>query len=270
MVVIIAGLALFAFLGRKTLFPSEPSYQGKSLSAWAQQYGSNKWSNANPPATAEAELAIRQIGSNGIPFLLDQMQAGDSTFMPLLRTLMPRSWHDRYLLKDRSGDIRRVGAHGLAALGTNATAAVPALIHIATRHRDPDGRYLAVFTLRTLYSAAEPAIPFFIQCLTNWDATIRNEAAVGLANVSRQPEIAVPALIQYINRLQTPATPNSPWEIYSAINSLAEFGTNARLATPLLLTLLNDPSPEVREAANNTLPLIDAEAAAQAGAKRRQ
>lgn len=116
-----------------------------------------------------------------------------------LRTIVPQSWHQRLRLKDTSGDMRRVGAHGLAALGTNAPAAVPVLIEIATQHPEEDGRYLAVFALRTLGVAAEPAIPFFIQCPTNEVSIIRDEAAIGLGGMHHRPGIAVPNLIQYLN-----------------------------------------------------------------------
>jgi hypothetical protein len=157
----------------------EPVYNGKPLTAWAEQYGSNNWRPRRELAR-EAEFAIRQIGTNSIPFLLDMMRARDSELKKRLRQQLPRKWHDRLNLTDNSGNVRRTGAHGLAALGTNAPTAVPALIDLATQHPDEDGRYIAVFALRTLGPAAEAAIPFYIQCLTNKDGTIRNEAAVGL------------------------------------------------------------------------------------------
>lgn len=141
---LLMGLALFS--------GHEPTYQGKPLSGWAQQYGSNHWSGANRAADKEAEFAIQQIGTNSIPFLLDLIRARESALKKKLRTVVPQTWHDKLRLRDNSGKVRRVGAHGLAALGTNAAAAVPALIELATNHPDDDGRYIAVFAIRTLGS----------------------------------------------------------------------------------------------------------------------
>jgi hypothetical protein len=59
------------FLAWRFFYRPEPVYNRKPLSAWAQQYGSNHWSGTNRAADKEAELAIRQIGTNAIPFLLD-------------------------------------------------------------------------------------------------------------------------------------------------------------------------------------------------------
>ena len=39
---------------------------------------------------------------------------------------------------------------------------------------------------------------------------------------------------------------------------------------PALLSLVNDPEPRIREALTNSLPYIDADAAAKAGLPRRQ
>lgn len=162
----LAGVILvafvFALLAWRFLYSPEPVYNGKPLSAWAQQYGSNHWGGANRAADKEAEIAIRQIGTNAIPFLLDLIRVRDSALKRKLRPLIPRTWPQRLQLGDALGEIRRTGAHGLAALGTNAPAAVPALLEIATHHPDEDGRYIACFALRTLGVAAESAIPFFI------------------------------------------------------------------------------------------------------------
>src|SRR5688572_15566759 len=80
------------FLGWKFYRP-EPVYHGKPLSTWAQQYGSNRWSS-NQAAAREAELAIRQIGSDAVPFLLDQLRTEESRTKKRLRELLPRTWHD--------------------------------------------------------------------------------------------------------------------------------------------------------------------------------
>lgn len=169
-------------------------------------------------------------------------------------------------LRDNSGTIRRDGAHGLSALGTNAAAAVPALIELATHHPDDDGRYIAVFAIRTLGSAAEPAIPFLIQCLTNKINIIRDDAALGLGYIHLRSEIAVPALIAYLEFAKT--SPSS-FELRDAMQSLGQFGTEAKGAVPVLLSLLDHPSSDVRESVTNWLPSIDADAADKAHVKRR-
>ena len=55
-------------------YRNEPSYQGKRLSDWAREYGTNKWSrNANKAEMAE--VAIRHIGAEGVPFLLQAIES---------------------------------------------------------------------------------------------------------------------------------------------------------------------------------------------------
>jgi hypothetical protein len=257
------GIALLAWM---LLYPQEPACKGKSLTFWAQQYGSNNWRGGGGPAAREAEVAIRQIGTNAIPFLLDLIRVRDSALKKKLREMAPRAWHDRLHIKDTSWDIRRTGAHGLAALGTNAPGAVPALIEIVMRHPDEDGRYLAAFALRTLGTAAEPAIPFFIQCLTNKVNTIRDEAAIALGGMHHLPEIVVPQLVSYLNFAKSS---RSTFECTDAIRSLGTFGTNAKAAVPIMVELLEHSDPQVRTEVTNWLPRIDPEVATKAHVKSR-
>jgi HEAT repeat protein len=113
---------------------------------------------------------------------------------------------------------------------------------------------------------AEPAILFFIQCLTNTCEIIREEGAVGLGQVGQQPEIAIPALMNY---LESARTSLNSFEARAAVTALGGFGTNAEPAVPLLLSFLNHSAPDVREAVTNYLPAIDPEAAARAHLKQR-
>jgi HEAT repeat protein len=252
--VALGGSAFVAWM----VYLAEPVYRGKRLSAWAEQYRTNKWT-ANQAAARDAEVAIRQIGSDAIPFLLEQLRTEESRAKKKLRELLSPKWHNALHLKDTSGDTRRTGAYGLVALSTNAPpTVVPQLIEIAIHHPEEDGRYIAVFSLSRLGPRAEPAIPFFIQCLTNTCAIIREEGAVGLGMVRRQPEIAIPVLMKYLESAR--ASPHS-FEPRAAIVSLGNFGTNAKPAVPLLLSFLNHEKVDLREAVTNNLPRIDADAA---------
>jgi HEAT repeat protein len=258
--VVVAGFGTWLLLRR-----AEPAYNGKSLTVWDQQYGSNHWSGRTELA-GEAEFAVRQIGSNAIPFLLKLMRAEDSNLKKKLRNHLPKKWHDALHLNDNSGKVRRMGAHGLAALGTNAPAAVPALIDLARNHPEEDGRYIAVFALRTLGPAAEAAIPFYFQCLTNSDPTIRNEAAVGLIRIPQQWQRTVPPLLRYFESIPD----NITWEIRHGVELMGILGTNAAPVSAALLSRLDDERKEIREAVTNALPQIDPETADKAGIKRSQ
>jgi len=262
--IVIAVAGPLTLLLLKLFYPSDPVYNGKSLSAWAQQYGKNNWTT-NRDAAEEAQVAIRKIGTNGIPFLLDLVEARGSNLKKRFRHILPTKWHAALRLQE-SGIVRWIGAHGLAALGTNAPGSVPSLIDLAKNHPDEDGRYSALFALGTLGPAAEPAVPFFIQCLTNKDATIRMEAADALTRIPRQWENTLPRLFQYFEF----NAKSDAEELQHTIMSMDWLGTNAKPAVPTLLFLLHHQRPGIREEVANCLPWIDPEAASKAHVKRPQ
>lgn len=254
-----AGVVAWVFAYRP-----EPTDGEKRLSEWVEQFGTHHW-NTNQAAAREAEAAIRKIAHDAIPFLLDWMWTEESSMKKQLRDVFPSKWHDGLHLKDTSDEIRTKGAHGIAALGTNVPAdVVPKLVEIARKHPNEHGQYLAVFALRTLGPAAQPAIPFFVECLTNKEPTIRDEAAIAFGSIGR-PEIAVPVLVKYIEFSRN--LPSS-YEARDALESLGRIGTNAKPAVPVFLSFLDHPNVDTRRTVTNCLPGVDAEAAAKAGVKR--
>lgn len=258
--------AAAVFLGWRLVHPPEPAYLGKPLSAWVRQYNTNYLrGDASKSSAEEAQRAIQHIGAAALPFLLGQMRASDSSLKKKLRATVSRNWHDRLGLRDKSPEIRRLGAHGIHALGTNAAPAAQAIIEIATRHPDEDARYIAVFGLRKLAPIGEPVFPFLLQCLTNSEPTIRDEAAIAFGGMRDQPALVVPILIEY---LQFAKSSPKTYECSDAVNLLWFFRTNANAATPILLELLNHSSDAVRSQVTNSLPDINPEAAAKAHVKR--
>jgi len=247
-----------------TLTQREPRYQGKALRQWVQQYRTNHWSNARESdADKRAQEAIRAIGTNGIPFLVEWMHTPDSSWKTKLREVVPRRWQSTpYLQNVATGERRRIGANGLAVLGQMSKPAVPALMELARHHPDNDARYVAVWTLGKLGDAARPAIPLLIECLTNEDSAIRGDAALGLGSVHLNSETVVPALVRY---LEFAKTLNGNGELCTAISAVGLFGTNAKPAIPALLPLLNHSDVYVRTSVTNYLPMIDREIAARAG-----
>ena len=249
----VVAVGLLALL--LVFYRNEPSYQGKRLSDWAREYGTNKWSR-NPSKAGMAEAAIRHIGAEGVPFLLQVIATEPSPIKKRLRKVIPQKWHGRWRLEDNLGETRRMGAYGIAALGTNAPPdIIPKLITMITTHPDEDSRYVASFALRTLGPAARPAIPFFVGCLkTNTDKFIRDEAAIALGSVGSQPEVTVPALIEFLTiALHWPST----FEARDTIDSLRKIGTDARAALPLLRSLHNHENQDIRTAAHFAVENID-------------
>src|SRR5260370_5750943 len=75
---LIAVLGGFAWLILSP--PSEPMYQGKTLSFWCDQYTANSLPESDIELQKQAETAIRAIGTNAVPTLLRMLKAKDSKF----------------------------------------------------------------------------------------------------------------------------------------------------------------------------------------------
>ena len=231
----------------------EPSYRGRSLTVWLNQYETNRW-----PLDKEAEAAIQHFGSNASPVLLKIMSTHESPVVISLLTHVPSRLRSRlhvptpneYRLKLCS--YRRLGASGFRALSEQqARPVVPALIRLLG---DPekDVRYLAVFALRCLGPVASEAFPALTNCLSDPEFAVRDDAVKALGAMRAEPERAVPLIIEFAGKHRW-----DPILCCDAINSLREFQTDAKPACPLLVSLLYENDPHIRAAAASALKEID-------------
>jgi hypothetical protein len=106
----------------------EPVYQGKTLTYWLSDF----WPGRNPtPEKREQNiLAVRQIGTNAIPILLQWISARDGPLKARMVTWISRHPWVPFRIKS-SVDKNMLGASGFWILGkSQAGSAVPALVEI--------------------------------------------------------------------------------------------------------------------------------------------
>jgi HEAT repeat protein len=253
LLVALAGVIIWQVLRER-----EPIYQGKPLSVWLLQYGTNHWSEGHWCASRKGELdtqaenAIRQIGTNAIPTCLRIISTRDSLLFKLV-SLLPERWLP-LVYRPSPPEYQFRGAYGLIALGADAKPAVPALISLLN---DSHGevRYAAVFALDELGSLAEDALPSMVKCLKPDE----------FHSIRLEPERAIPVLVRLLDEAQN--QPHCERIRDNAMSGLRQFRALAKPAIPTLLRLLNDANEDTRWQATNALMDIDPEAAAKAGVK---
>ena len=246
----------------------QPVYNGRTLSEWASDINPG-----NPEATRDqAKQAIRQIGTNAIPFLLEELRA----FSEINRAnFNPFEWQDR----------RNNIYNAFAALGPIAEPAIPSLTDLmdsgsfaayiaadALAEIGPKGDIPLVKTLtngslairvgiaQTISETgtnADIAVPALIQCSTfesseqELSAVLRGCSATALGIVGvNSPETVVPALIRCLEDKDYRTR-------FIAVRALGKFGKQAQSAVPALQQIAkNDQNKEFRSAATNILQII--------------
>ena len=264
---------IFAFIR-----PREPSYQGRSLSQWLVKF--DTW-DSSLAAQAEAEDAIRHMGTNVIPHLLRYIRheesPGTSKALTTVQTLLAKAGINWELTgRERVPRAERA----LIALGLDANAAIPELVRlmndpkaprtacaaaatltsIGTREALPPvltvltnknhpGREVVALNMFRMGTNAGPAIPALIQCLQDTNAFTTYAAAMSLGELKLAPNLAVPALTATLQA-------SDPMTRARSAQALAHFRSEARSAVPQLLKILQDPDWSARRAATNALRQI--------------
>jgi hypothetical protein len=163
LLLLIVGAALVTLHCIRT---SEPSYHGRLLSAWVNQYGGNY---RPPVGTDPAATAIRAIGTNGLPYLT--AWAVDE---PTLFGRHHLSWAPKPIIDMVDHLARRrvyraeASRHAIEMLGTNAAAAIPELARLMMNTRDQAIRFRTALTINHL---GPQALPAMLLMLSNAPAT---------------------------------------------------------------------------------------------------
>jgi hypothetical protein len=222
----VAAIVTFA-TWRSTRSP-EPTFEGKPLTHWIDEL------DGSSSARANAERAIRTIGTNGVPVLLELLRAKDPPpFLARTANLVGIETPAPELLHNKA-------VRGFELLTTNAFSAVPGLIDILQRNYNDSSRIATLGSLSLIGSAAEPAVPFIIKHANDPNALARHNAIQALGEIGGEPRVTIPVLTAALSDSQ----PSVRW---CALFALRAHGPRARSAVPEILKLWSD-----RAIINNT------------------
>ena len=269
-----------------TRLPVEPSYQNRPLSAWVAgfNYDVGEYPGAKFERSAEA---IRQMGTNAIPPLLEMMRRQDSPFKAgLIDFLRRRVGMKRWPVTAIEEQLH--GAFGLAALGPMARPAIQGLAQMAGDDHAPGAVYYALkgigsegilaigelcksrwceglwqhykHDLSLQYPARPEEISRLLDDLRAKETHRRIQAAdaMGRRRNRELPLLIVPALAASLNDIDT----NVRW--FSA-EALGKFGSQAESALPALTKAASeDNSTDVRSVAATAIKKIQTDLATKA------
>lgn len=265
----------------------EPTSQGHSLSYWIRRY------NLNTSDRAQAQEAIRQIGTNALPYLLRWIEYKPPGWRLWLTNARGRefgrgwTWIPLWATTADAGSRAGEAMVAFHALGPTARAAIPRLGDMA-RDRDPIRQSRGSIALAAI---GPPAIPELVAILS--DETLSPDARFGATRELRElvygPIItgtlgtnADQATMPLIRNLKDPdehvaaeaaavlgtlklqptsavpalasALTNSSAVVRdSAATALGHFSTAARSVVPALLRAMADPDTDVRASASNAV-----------------
>ncbi|MDB6109974.1 MAG: repeat protein [Pedosphaera sp.] len=242
----------------------EPIYQGKPLSVWLAEYYESYSTNSltlQAPAAVQArtENAVRQIGTNGIPTLLQMLRARNSQ-LTWLGTKLSMQLHLTTNPPPNAVERNIEAEIGFWLLGEDAKYAVPALVEIYDQNFSKESQGLAALALGRIGPPARMAIPSLLREATNKNEFPRTHSIWALTQIRGAPAVLVPALTQALH------DPSLHVRSTAAVG-LGGFGEDAKSAVPALVQALKDPDYSLRVHVKNALKQIDPEAAAKAGVK---
>ena len=245
--------------------PGEPGYAGKTLTQWLLDtnadwiwipndvYGhihDELWSAVcdtnsetdssgpvlwtRPPAD-DVILAVRHIGTNGIPRLIQLMSSRPSPWTAMREAIVERL-PDKlglYFYPPQSRDLwerQRVAAFdGFTMLGTNAESALPALSNLLFHGRDDLELTWAVANI------GPKGIALLTNALDSRPPSRRDDVALALGLKYEDAKSAVPALVNCVER----GNAN-----YDVLGALGRIGCDDPRLVPALMRLLEAKDAE--------------------------
>jgi len=291
---LIAVLGLLAIaIGFVYLRPRELIYQGKRISVWIADLGSNDVGLINQAANVLVEL-----GEPATPHLISAVEKTESRF---------HSWYWKFWSSGKLPEfvhrplpvpishvhqVRLNSVLVLSRMGAKAKRAVPVLVQ-ALKEQDLGMRMAAAEALGRIGPAAQPAIPALVNMLKEYENSERTVATYALIQIGDPAGKAIESLTTLLNDknietrisaavalwlLEGKSQPTlellkkndgqEDWRYrFFSAYTLGEFGSAAKEAVPALLHLLHDEHEAVREHAAKALMRIDPAAAQKAGVK---
>ena len=280
---------------------AEPSYKGKTLKQWmniycwpynptvADLFPRKIFFEGSDARQNEAAEAIRYIGTNAIPTLLE-WEDKDSriAWKHRLHAGLPKplqNWHpvDWWLVAQDHYRVDRA-LRGFHILGSKAAPAVPELTRRMVT-RNSDSGVSAALALANMGAASLPALLWALtntatpnrvivarsagsatraasndisgivvlaQCVRDTNLSVGATAAIELGFITNQPGVTVPALIEGLKEPRGQVRARSAY-------ALSRYGAQARSAVAVLLQYQNDTNWFVRQCVSNALQTLASE-----------
>ena len=256
--------AMKKLLAKKPSLGKEPVYQGKSLSSWVDRVGQIERYNGAPE---DAVAAIRAIGSNAVPFLLEWMPhpgaekpvegfpdwsdveiawwalgtKGEAA-IPELARIINRPQH--------SMDDYSVWTENAKAISYLGPEAIVPMLTAATNMAGQHELWELLHNFQNLGTNGAPAIPALIHWANDADYWVRDGVVSALGGIGKRPDLAVTVLM---NALQHDS--NSMVR-RDAAAALGTFANDSDAVLPELIKTLKDPDWEARGGALSGLGKI--------------
>jgi hypothetical protein len=254
---VIAGLVVLGMAGLIWAVvwlatPREPSDKGKTLSEWiapfCRQTAKGLFAPGGPRYFQELEPArnaIRNIGTNAVPFLIGRLNHREFGLHREARQLLEKQPYGPLRLADPNlSKVRAIRA--LAVLGADAAPAIPSL---AAQLTDATLSEHALYALSGMNAQGMRAI---VEQYTNVPAPIRLRIAIMITTpksvyrgengsyVNYEEGEAAAVLVDGLCRV---AEDRTMMFRMTAIEHLGQFGPTASNAVPMLLKILNNHDP---------------------------
>jgi HEAT repeat protein len=249
---VVLGLVAACFLVNRP--PENEVYNGKSLKQWAMEL-----SSPDQNARQQSVLEFTRLGSNAVPGLIRLLETKDSLGRKQAWALVPRlprsirPWITRNVTWPNSTEVRVVAARGLAAIGPEAHAAVPAL---ARALRDKE-RQVSLEAATALGRIGKDAVPELLKALDDGDGSVRHAAAYALGEVGADAASAAPALVRMLAEPNDQVRASAAYSLSRigapALAVLTQTGSQGEPPASFLTQLLTDKSPAVRKWAAGAL-----------------
>lgn len=236
----VIGIAAIAAIFFGSCEPRGLVHNGKSVREWATLLRS-------PDAAVrdQAAQAIKSLGVQAVPGLIRLVQTKNTGLRKLGWAVAkrlprrPRAWFFLHVQWPDPNDACVAGAKGLAIIGPDAHAAVPALARVL-RGPVPAVRLDCAAALGRIGKAS---VPVLIDALSDKNLEVRHAAAYALGEVGPDAQAAVPGLIPLLNETNAPLRA-------SVAYSLSRIGLPD---LPSLLEVLSHGDSAARDAAAKVL-----------------
>ncbi|MBI3413988.1 MAG: HEAT repeat domain-containing protein [Verrucomicrobia bacterium] len=243
------AVSVFAFVAALLLHERirEPAYQGKRLSAWLMDLDRSGAGAENFTAEKEAraEEAIRQMGAECIPVLLDLLRSHNSRLMlKLIEFGQEHEFAEKLVAKFKFSDATakaELAKDAFMVLGEKAKPAIPELMKMLNRLVSSDWDEVAHRAGGVLGNLGKEATLPVVEMLNDTDVRVRRIAANQLRHHQTEdsPELAVPALLKALHDSDITVRVN-------AAKALGNFSPQSAEAVPALLSILDGDELEVR------------------------